>query len=700
MPIEIGGTFAGFRVLRRLGAGGMGEVYLVEHPHLNRREALKVISAAGADATARERFGREARAAAVLRHPGIVGVHDFGVEGNTPWFTMDYLDGADLTVPPRPDPLEVAEIVGRVADALDYAHRQGVIHRDIKPGNIMVVRRPQGQLDEVVVLDFGIAKAVDDAGALTGVAQFIGSLAYSAPESFGPEQVGRAADQYSLAVTAYWLLTGRMPLGGATPQQQMHAHLVLTPVPAASVDPRLAPADPVFARALAKDPVARFADCGEFAAALRNALRAADTPPIHPPHPADGDAAYAATVRRPSPIQSASTSRRSGWRWPLAILACAVVAAVLAGVGIALSADEPATGRGSGSGVQAAPAAPVDEMVVKVSTGCAVIRTGALYCWGDNEYGQVGDGTTVERPTAVRVSSVSGVEDVVDGESHKCVRVQRRVKCWGLNSSGQLGSGDTVNSFTPVDVGLSGVTVLTSGDAHTCAIADGKAYCWGNNRSGQIGQDVGVEAVRPSEVPLPGVVSELAAGGAITCAVVGGKGYCWGQLPNPGAERNFTVTRPQPIPVAGPVTRIAPSGSRVCAVARQKIYCWGNGERGARGDGRSWTGSTMATAVPTVSGDEIMLAGGPFTGCATMRGTLYCWGDPLRVGRGPVAGLAAPVGPVSGLSGVSSLAMGPYVTCVVADRRAYCWGRGDIVGNGGTDISRIVDRPVQVTFAE
>ncbi len=160
----------------------MGQVWLVEHPTLGRREALKIISPnPPSDPSFHERFRNEARTAAALDHPGIVTVYTHGVENGSPWFSMTYLDGKDLTgAGPMPVD-EVVTIAGRVADALDYAHGQRVIHRDIKPANIVVARGPDGRISRVTVLDFGIARLVDG-NKMTATNLFVGTLAYAAPE--------------------------------------------------------------------------------------------------------------------------------------------------------------------------------------------------------------------------------------------------------------------------------------------------------------------------------------------------------------------------------------------------------------------------------------------------------------------------------------------------------------------------------------
>ncbi|WHU48273.1 serine/threonine-protein kinase [Gordonia sp. L191] len=270
MTLRVGSTFAGYTVLAPLGAGGMGEVYLVEHPHLLRRQALKVISRLGAgnDEFVR-RFLHEARTAAALDHPGIITVHDFGIVDETPWFTMSYIDGADLSAADL-TPDEVVHIVSRVADALDHAHHQGVVHRDIKPANIVVTRSAStSEIDRVIVLDFGIAKLADgNATPLTATNAIIGTLAYCAPEIIEGGAATARSDQYSLACTAYQLLTGTTPFHAAEPAALIRDHLA-RPAPALGLaHPDLAGLDAVFATALAKHPENRHRDCRSFAATL------------------------------------------------------------------------------------------------------------------------------------------------------------------------------------------------------------------------------------------------------------------------------------------------------------------------------------------------------------------------------------------------------------------------------------------------
>ncbi|MFZ2512780.1 MAG: serine/threonine-protein kinase, partial [Gordonia sp. (in: high G+C Gram-positive bacteria)] len=275
MELSPGTTFAGYTVIKRLGRGGMGTVYLVENPTLQRREALKVITTgAGNPADFAERFAREARTAANLHHPSIITVYAHGVSDGDAWFTMRNLDGSDLASQ-RLNDAEIGAVARQVADALDYAHSRAVIHRDIKPANIFLTRE-NGQL-HATVLDFGIAKLTGATG-LTGTNMFIGTLNYGAPEVIDGRPPTPASDQYALACTLYELLTGAPPFVSDSPMALVHAHGYQAPPLISSRRPELAALDPVFARALAKNPADRYPSCRDFVEHSLNPAAAAPQP--------------------------------------------------------------------------------------------------------------------------------------------------------------------------------------------------------------------------------------------------------------------------------------------------------------------------------------------------------------------------------------------------------------------------------------
>ncbi|MFC8380820.1 protein kinase [Nocardia sp. NPDC057272] len=278
MEFSAGTVFAGYRIDRLLGRGGMGTVYLAAHPRLPRQVALKLLNRElYSDDEVRGRFEREADVSAHLDHPGIVSVLDRGVEDGLMWISMQYVDGRDASVF-RGEPLDPARAVGiiaQTAEALDYAHDRGVLHRDVKPANILLAPSRSG--DRVLLTDFGIARLRGDARQLTRTGAFLATLAYASPEQLSGAAVDHRCDQYSLGCTLFTLLTGRSPFPADNPGAVVAAHLT-KPVPRASAMIEDLPPgiDAVIARVMAKEPAERFDSCVEFAQAATAALVRAD----------------------------------------------------------------------------------------------------------------------------------------------------------------------------------------------------------------------------------------------------------------------------------------------------------------------------------------------------------------------------------------------------------------------------------------
>jgi serine/threonine-protein kinase len=282
MPLADGATFAGYTIVRLLGSGGMGEVYLAQHPRLPRRDALKVLPASvSRDDEYRERFNREADIAATLWHPHIVGVHDRGEFDGQIWISMDYVEGTDaaqLLRDQHPNGMprtEVAQIIAAVAEALDYAHQRDLLHRDVKPANILLAYPESGD-QRIMLADFGIARWVNDISGLTATNMTVGTVSYAAPEQLMGEQLDGRADQYALAATAFHLLTGSPPFQHSNPAVVISQHLSAAPPAVGARRPELTALDPVFAKALAKDPNDRYQRCADFARALGHQLDVAD----------------------------------------------------------------------------------------------------------------------------------------------------------------------------------------------------------------------------------------------------------------------------------------------------------------------------------------------------------------------------------------------------------------------------------------
>ncbi|MGE2713945.1 LpqN/LpqT family lipoprotein [Mycolicibacterium litorale] len=297
MPLDTGQVFAGYTIVRLVGTGGMGEVYLAQHPRLPRQDALKVLPASfSADDEYRHRFSREADLAAALWHPHIVGVHDRGEYDGRLWISMDFVDGHDAArlladrYPNGMPAADVVEIVTAVADALDYAHQRQLLHRDVKPANILITGADRARR-RILLADFGIARHAEDNTGLTSSNIAVGSMSYSAPEQLMGHAIDGRADQYSLAATAYRLFTGSPPFPHSNPAVIISHHLNTPPPRLGDTRPELRMFDAAMARALAKDPAARFHTCHDFAVALAEAASgpvAAQSPIAAPAGPPPG----------------------------------------------------------------------------------------------------------------------------------------------------------------------------------------------------------------------------------------------------------------------------------------------------------------------------------------------------------------------------------------------------------------------------
>jgi serine/threonine-protein kinase len=274
MPLVRGATTAGLRIVRLLGNGQIGELYLAEHPRLPRRLVLKVLADdLSADPEYRHRFTRESDLAAALWHQHIVGIYDRGEFEGRLWLSMDYVDGVDAahllseTYPNGMPPDMVVEIVAAIADALDYAHDQGLLHRYVNPSNILLANSASDRR-RILLAGFGIARRLDDVNSLTRANMAIGTASYAAPEQLKDEEIDGRTDQYALACTAFHLLTGSPPFAHIKPTVVISKHLNESPPRPGDVRPELTRFDGIFARALAKEPGDRFRRCQDFARAL------------------------------------------------------------------------------------------------------------------------------------------------------------------------------------------------------------------------------------------------------------------------------------------------------------------------------------------------------------------------------------------------------------------------------------------------
>ena len=275
-----GTEFAGYRIESVLGRGGTSVVYLAEHLRLGRKVALKLLAPQlASDLRFRERFVRESQIAAGMEHANIVPIYEADEVNGVLFIAMRYVPGSDLGALIRRhgllEPKRAISIIGDVAAALDAAHARGLVHRDVKPGNVLVVESGGSEGRDLVFLsDFGVTKRLEgSAGGLTQTGQFLGTIDYVAPEQIEGRSVDARTDVYSLACLLFECLTGSIPFSGDTDVARLYAHLQSEPPSAAAIRPELSPAiDAVFERGLARQPRGRFASCVGLVRAAEAAL--------------------------------------------------------------------------------------------------------------------------------------------------------------------------------------------------------------------------------------------------------------------------------------------------------------------------------------------------------------------------------------------------------------------------------------------
>ncbi len=270
-PTRIGTEVAGFRIESLLGRGGMSVVYVAEQIRLGRRVALKVLTTELSwDERFRERFVRESHIAATIDHPNIIPIYDAGEDDGLLYIAMRFVEGPDLKEILKRGNLGVGRtifLIEQLASALDAAHAHSLVHRDVKPGNILL----EESTDHVYLTDFGVAKQTTARG-LTSTGHFLGTVEYAAPEQIEGGPVDARTDVYALGCVLYECLTGSPPFSHNTEHAVLHAHLVDPPPSVSRVRPDLPHAfDGVIATAMAKAPDDRFGSCGELAHAARNA---------------------------------------------------------------------------------------------------------------------------------------------------------------------------------------------------------------------------------------------------------------------------------------------------------------------------------------------------------------------------------------------------------------------------------------------
>ncbi|MFM2106106.1 MAG: hypothetical protein RL338_1138 [Chloroflexota bacterium] len=361
---------------------------------------------------------------------------------------------------------------------------------------------------------------------------------------------------------------------------------------------------------------------------------------------------------------------------------------------------------------------PTIPTAVAVSPGyshtCALDASGGVWCWGRNDLGQLGLGDLVDRTTATAVPGMtSGFTEVVAGQRHTCaIDATGGVWCWGANDYGQLGDLTTTNRSSPVRVSeVSGATALALGYSHTCAAASGAAICWGNAMSLGINNSSGSATIPTQAVGLESNVTEVQSWHNTTCALASGELWCWGDNSNGQVGIGGVYYNYQAVPanltsrIGSPVTSFGVGFGHVCAVVGGAVTCWGANLAGQIGQGSTST-SKYPTPVGVVdlSSGVTAVAVGYTASCATVTGgAVKCWGanDFNQTGNGTTTTpqtLATDSTTYTGLTSPSGLRMGvTHVCAIVSGGGIRCWGKNDYgqLGNGTTADSPLT--PVAVT---
>jgi serine/threonine protein kinase len=353
---RIGSLVAGYyRVEAILGRGGMGTVYRAEDQRpgtRGRKVALKILAPElSADERFRRRFERESQLAASLDHPNIVPVYEAGDVDGLLYIAMRHVEGQDLrSLIRREGPLapdRAVAILGQVAAALDAAHARGLVHRDVKPGNVLLVASDDRSPPHVYLTDFGLTKRSESHSGLTATGQLVGTLEYVAPEQIEGKDVDARADVYALGCVLFEAVTGQVPFHADQEAGVLWAHLSQPPPRASDRRPGLPSAlDDVLARAMAKLPEERYGTCGELVAAAGEAMafRPGPPPPPPPPPPPAGPSVYGPPQAPGGPPSAPPPSppRRRGSLLVVSVVAgVAVAAAIIVGVVLVAGGEDP-----------------------------------------------------------------------------------------------------------------------------------------------------------------------------------------------------------------------------------------------------------------------------------------------------------------------------------------------------------------------
>lgn len=746
-----------YEFLGELGRGGMAVVYRARERALGREVAVKVVRPRfHSDEESVARLAREARTVAQLEHPNIVSLHAIKRLNNGLALVMQIVPGQTLKSALAAGPLKVERveaILHDIARALAYAHRSGVVHRDVKPENIF--------LDEVtgraLLSDFGVARSITESTELTATGTAIGTPTYMSPEQIDGGSLDGRSDLYALGMVGWEMLTGQRPWAGESLYSVIYRQKH-DPLPSLEgIRPDLPPRLQFLIEGLMhKRPEQRWPSAARFLSMLTSndklqgfkewqaglkkrrktggRSRTAEMPAVSPASSTvqfrRGDTP-AGTI--PSSLNQASVTASgevipgprpvSGWqesipleeseneaeegsgRWRGILLTAGLL--VLAGVAAVtifqrqslsnsavVSSTAPLTD-GRSLEVPVIPPAALDTAGIIDSVAAAGIAAAA------DSSRDSAMGSQLDTPATRPGSGVLG------GDSARRVAVTPRPKVESQLPVQLNPARDSVipavvpSSLPPTPPPSVTFTVdrgtVAAGARHSCSLdAQGRALCWGNNEDGQLGDGGFQSHTTPAAVSGTLTFAYLAAGNSHTCgATRDGEAYCWGGNSSGQLGDGTTSPRSEPVRVAGSASfRIIRTGSQhSCGVTTNgRVQCWGAGNRGQLGNGSAGL-LTIPTTVP-LSGPAGAVAVGQQHSCAiTTDGKAYCWGrnDNGQLGDGSLTDRRSPV-EVAGDQRFVSIAAGGYHTCAISvDNDLYCWGqnRWGQLGAGNT-----LDSPV------
>jgi beta-lactam-binding protein with PASTA domain len=531
-----------YEVLSRIGTGGMADVYLARDQLLGRQVAVKLLHHRFAeDQEFVERFRREASSAAGLSHPNVVAIFDRGEWDGTYYIAMEYLPGRSLKTVVREqgplDPLRAIDIVAQILHAARFAHGRGVIHRDLKPHNVILDEEGRAK-----VTDFGIARAGASDMTLTG--SIMGTAQYLSPEQAQGQAVSAASDLYAIGIVLYELLTGAVPFDGETAVTIALKQVSATPPPPSALNPAVPPElDAVVARALAKDPAERFADADEFLGALEYVRQLISGEVSYGPGAGNGPVAPATAMLLPverepeeDPQDAAARRRRRWWIAGAVLLALAVAAVLVVLLVPSKSQVTVPVVTGQTQAVATARLSAAGLTAVPTPAASAAVPTGVVF--GETPP----HGSAVDRGTRVTilVSTGPGVAELPDVKGLTSAEAMRRLTKAGFKPSIQNQSSTTVPAGKVISTEPSADTEAQAGSPVTVLVSTGPAQVRVPEVTGQ--SEAEAKASLRAAGLEPGTVTKQEASGTASGTVLS-QSPAAGSSVNSGQQVSLVVVK-------------------------------------------------------------------------------------------------------------------------------------------------------------